>query len=193
MTYATLTEDSGASTYSNGIFIDEEKTVADEFVMKFYLSDRLEADSPFQYIYLLGNTSDMAADGGHYWDGTDRTSQFNIALGCNEIHAPVFEFIKGNIMEDGVTNVASYGWELIEHLKFGWNTIKMYFNNATQMWTLAVGDNFAIEYPIPDLPKICQPYNLNNFVTCVGRGDNCVDLAETGFKQNGEWVWRATK
>lgn len=192
MDYATLTEDSGAIVYSDGSFNSEEKLVADEFVMKFYLSDRVGDEyMKNQFIYLFGHNT--ASDGGNWWDETDRSDQFAIVFGFDS---------EWNYRTVGVNTgfVDENGWhspntrvDIGGELQFGWNTIKMYYNNDVQSWVLAFGDNFSMEYSIPELPKVCKPYNLNEFVSNAGMGDNCVDLAETGFKLNGEWVWRAIK
>ena len=194
MTYATLTENSGAITYSDSSFGSEDKLVADEFTMKFYLSDRLEEGHNMQFIYLLGQ--DTASDGGNWWDGVDRTNQFRIAFGCSE-GSKMLEVVKGFVMEDGTHSVVGVcdlvnGFMPQPNLQWGWNTLSMKFNETLGQWCL-YPNNDGSEYPIIDLPKVCQPYNLNEFVTCLGRGDNCVDLAETGFKLNGEWVYRLVK
>jgi hypothetical protein len=192
MDYATLSEDSGAIVYSDGSFNSEDKLVADEFVMKFYFSDRVGNEfMKSQFVYLFGHNT--ASDGGNWWDETDRSNQFSIAFGFDsEWNYRTFGVNVGFLDENGLHS-PNTKVDIGGELPFGWNTIKMYYNNDIQMWCLAFGDNYANEYSIPELPKVCKPYNLNAFIENAGYGDNCIDLAETGFKLNGEWVWRAVK
>ena len=189
---ANLTEDSGFTQYSNSLFTSEDKSLADEFFIRFHFSDRVgDGNMKMQFIYLFGHN--IASDGGNWWDETDRSDQFAIPLGFDsEWNYKTFGVNTGFVTEDGY-HCPNTRVDIGNDLQFGWNTVKMYFNNDIQMWCLAFGDNFSMEYSIPELPKVCKPYNLISLVDVAGYGDNCVDLAETGFKLNGEWVWRAVK
>lgn len=189
---ANLTENSGFTQYSNSLFTSEDKSLADEFFIRFHLSDRVgDGNMKMQFIYLFGHN--MASDGGNWWDETDRSDQFAIPFGFDsEWNYRTFGINTGFVTEDGY-HCPNTRVDIGNDLPFGWNTVKVYFNNDIQMWCLAFGDNFSMEYSIPELPKVCKPYNLISLVDVAGYGDNCIDLAETGFKLNGEWVWRAVK
>lgn len=189
---ANLTENSGFTQYSNSLFTSEDKSLADEFLIRFHLSDRVgDGVIKSQFIYLFGHNT--ASDGGNWWDETDRSDQFAMMFGFDsEWNYRTVGVNVGFVDENGY-HTPNTRVDIGGELQFGWDTIKMYYNNDVQSWVLAFGDNFANEYPIPELPKVCKPYNLISLVDVAGYGDNCIDLAETGFKLNGEWVYRCVK
>lgn len=189
---ANLTENSGFTQYSNSLFTSEDKSLADEFLIRFHLSDRVgDGNMKMQFIYLFGHNT--ASDGGNWWDETDRSDQFSMVFGFDSEWVYKTVGINTGFVDENGYHTPNTRVDIGGELQFGWNTIKMYYNNDIQSWVLAFGDNFSMEYGIPELPKVCEPYNLISLVENAGYGDNCVDLAETGFKLNGEWVWRATK
>lgn len=189
---ANLTEDSGFTQYSNSLFGSEDKSLADEFFIRFHFSDRVgNKFMKSQFVYLFGHNT--ASDGGNWWDEKDRSSQFAIPFGFDSEWIYKIVGVNTGFVDENGWHSPNTRVDIGGELSFGWNTVKMYYNNDIQMWCLAFGDNYTNEYPIPELPKVCEPYNLNTFIENSGEGDNCVDLAETGFKLNGEWVWRAVK
>ena len=189
---ANLTENSGFTQYSNSLFNSEDKSLANEFYLRFHLSDRVGDEfMKNQFVYLFGHNT--ASDGGNWWDETDRSDQFSIVFGFDSEWVYKTVGVNTGFVDENGWHSPNTRVDIGGELQFGWNTIKMYYNNDIQSWVLGFGDNFSMEYSIPELPKVCKPYNIISLVENAGYGDNCVDLAETGFKLNGEWVWRAVK
>ena len=168
--------------YADSLFTSDEKVLADEFAFKFFITDNINADNDF--VYLFGQPGYGATD-GDYWDGTDRTDNFNITMGYSkETSQKQMDFTVGGMNEGGETYPLSIN-TFNDEIDFGWNTARMYWNG--ELWCLDVNGN---SYGLPLLPKSCKPYNVYMFVSSLFHGQNTIDLSETGFKKDGEWVWR---
>ena len=183
---ALLTDYSVGQDYINNFFASEDKSMADEFVTRFYLTP--QNNGSFSYVYMFGQNS--ASDGGDYWDGTDRRNQFRFVIGTTEEQTTLCSLTTGYMNEETGETWATDAINLYNELPFGWNTIKLYFNKEAGKWHFAYGDNFAYDTELTELPSIITPYNMREFLTSVGVSSNSVDLSATGFRKDGEWVWR---
>lgn len=183
---ALLTDDSNGHDYINNFFASEDKSMADEFVTRFYLTP--QNNGAMSYVYMFGQNS--ASDGGDYWDGTDRRNQFRLVMGTTEEQTTLCAISTGYTNEETGETWATDVVNLYNELPFGWNTIRLYFNDKTNHWHLAYGANLEYEQEIYDLPAIITPYNMREFLTSAGVSSNSVDLSATGFRKDGEWVWR---
>lgn len=181
--YQYLQLQSGANTMflqgSMSFFIENQFDYIDEFQMKFHISDR--TNEGYQFIKAFGNEM-------YYAPEYDTSNVFMFNLGFNG-EQKVCEVLVGLPAGEGeFRTLVAFDQDKIN---YGWNTLSMKFDQEQNAWAVYLNDAEYAEPIYTDLPAQCEFLSFDDMVFNIEQGQNCVDINETGFKKNGEWVARA--
>ncbi len=160
-------------------FVNNNFELIDEFQLKFHLSDRTVED--FQYLKVLG-------DEELYYQGYDTYGQFMFNIGYNG--NKLCEMFSGISPENGGGATVPAAFEQ-DRINFGWNTLSMKFDSEQNLWALYLNDaEYTNPLYIHNFPQQCSFLSPFIPVTTFGNGENVIDIMETGFKKDGNWVIR---
>lgn len=160
-------------------FVNNNFELIDEFQLKFHISDRTVED--FQYLKVLG-------DDELYYQGYDTYGHFMFNIGYNG--NKLCEMFSGISPENGGGATVPAAFEQ-DRINFGWNTLSMKFDSEQNLWALYLNDaEYTNPLYIHNFPQQCTLLSPFSLVTNYGQGENCIDIMESGFKKDGNWVIR---
>ena len=167
---------------SSEFFINNNFEYADEFQMKFHISDRTTNNS-YQYLKVGGN--DEVLNTPNNWAGS---FMFNLGI---DGERKICALYCGR--EEGGSTMVGASFES-DGINYGWNTLSMKFDAEQNLWALYLNDEeYSKPVYVEGLPSQCFFVSIFDLITNVEQGQNCVDIYETGLKKNGEWVVRASE
>lgn len=161
-------------------FIHHNFELFDEFQLKFHISDI--TNNGYQYLKIFGDDS-------VFEQGSDTSLLFMFNIGYDGTRK-LCQLVGGSTAEEG-----GYGYIFADFeqdkINFGWNTLSMKFDQEQNLWALYLNDSdYSEPLYVEQLPAQCFVADAWKFINNHGDGQNCVDIVNSGYKKNGNWVYQ---